>query len=112
MSEFKSQRECWEALLAGKTLVNLNGNKRKLSEFVTCELGFHYPTNFEHFMEWSTYVEPKKKVMIAPSLNKDDLGRYFITSTMHSSAEQAKHFSGKSFIKWMIETPYAIEVEE
>lgn len=61
--------------------------------------------------EW---VEPKKRVLMAPATLIDHTGKPRITSALYSSEEEAKVLLsqyGGIFIKWLIDTPYAIEVE-
>ncbi len=69
-----------------------------------------YAINFKHLIE---YVEPKPKVKMAPALIKSiaDSKRYYVTSDLYASKDAAMNSHDKFFVKWLIDTPYAIEVD-
>lgn len=50
----------------------------------------------------------KKKVKLAPALCHT-FGDYYVENSMYASENEAKR--NKTFVKWLIDTPYAIEVE-
>lgn len=52
----------------------------------------------------------KKTVRMAPSLTRDEDGRYHITNALHESLEHAKDCCSWAFVRWLIDT-HAIEVE-
>lgn len=113
MGEFRSQRECWEALLAGKTLIDDRGSIRRLQAGnIVDRAGFPLETSFRDYECWSTYIEPKKMIKLAPALTQDFAGRYYITDPLYASEEQAKErCSAARFVRWLIDT-HSVDVEE
>lgn len=53
----------------------------------------------------------KKVVRMAPALLKYISGDYRISVWLYESEERAKEAQGGMFIRWLIDTPYAIDVE-
>jgi hypothetical protein len=115
----KTQKECYEALLRGEKLVqehryplylnqkgklvftNEQGNEQGYSESFVC------PDKYE------IYTEPKKRVRYAPALYASGLsGRHMVGRDLFASEQIAKDAYGIVFIRWLIDTPYAVEVEE
>lgn len=119
MSNFKSQAEVWQALLDGKIVADISRENKYKFEHGSCWVAFLDPNSvyqpcdqsFYKYKKYSIYIEPKPKkiVRMAPALSKSSNG-YFITGTIFQSEEIAKERS-TNFSKWLIDTPYAIEVE-
>lgn len=59
----------------------------------------------------SRYKEPKKIMKMAPVVLRSNMGIFRISYRLHSSEEDARNEFGDSFAKWLIDTPYAIELE-
>jgi hypothetical protein len=55
----------------------------------------------------------RKTIKIAPALHADgfDKDLYRISPYLYVSEEQARERTGKYFLRWLIDTPYAVEVE-
>ncbi len=120
MSEFKNQAEVWQALLDGKTICNTY-KKFKITDrtvfsstindndWEECSLSF---VDYDQF---HIYTEPKQKkiVRMAPALILAD-GDYFVGGNLFSSEKSAINYHARGslkFIKWLIDTPYAVDVE-
>ena len=115
MRSFKTQQECLEALLKGEWLSNEEKDliRHMDSGRVVNERGEHVTTCFNDPERWFTYTPPKekKKIKLAPSLTKDKDGHYHVTHALHESVAHAKDCCSWSFVRWLVGTPYELEVE-
>jgi hypothetical protein len=53
----------------------------------------------------------RKTVKMAPALCQSVTGTRWLTDTIYASETQAKDDNAKSFVRWLIDTPYEISVE-
>lgn len=62
--------------------------------------------------EFGYYIE-KKRSKMAPMLYKDPEGTVSVSGSMYASEISAKVDidSGETFIRWLIDTPYALEID-
>ncbi len=114
---FKNQLEMYKALVEGKKIHGLNWDKGEYIHFVNgflvSEDDFSlYDMDGTRHTHMQLYKEPKKKVKMAPVLARLYGGELIISLTVYSSEQEARaSCSDTFFIKWLIDTPYAIEVE-
>jgi hypothetical protein len=126
MSEFKSQAEVWQALLDGKTVYEVDEphmtecykiiNGTVMYKVIYSDMDWAQSNNrFHCYKSYGVYTDqkPKKIVRMAPALVFAD-GYYFIGGNLYSSEKSAINYHARGslkFVKWLIDTPYAIEVE-
>jgi hypothetical protein len=69
-----------------------------------------YPADFTAKFSEVKFASKKKVVRMAPALccNKD---RHYLSSILYSTEGEAKKSWGTHFLKWLIDTPYAVNVE-
>lgn len=59
---------------------------------------------------WGLYVEPKKKIELAPALGRGS--HYWISSTLYLSEEAARKDLKSAFVRWPAIPGEFVEVEE
>jgi hypothetical protein len=121
MSEFKSQAEVWQSLLDGNIIKMTNGVT--LYQLLNGNLHYSYGSTWsvssEDLSDFDCYetffkIQKKKIVRMAPALfyNARDL---CISHLCYASEDAAKNdierYLHIKFKKWLIDTPYAIDVE-
>jgi hypothetical protein len=69
-----------------------------------------YPGDFKADFTEVELARHKKVVRMAPVLchHRD---RHYLSTLLFSTEEEAKKIEGFHFIKWLIDTPYAVDVE-
>jgi len=120
MSEFKSQAEVWQALLDGKTICNTY-KKFKITDRTVFSSAINdndweeCSLSFVGYNQFHIYTVPKQKKIIrmAPALSKVDssIYKYRVEDYLYASEHEAKIECGHDFVKWLIDTPYAVDVE-
>jgi len=117
MSEFNSQAEVWGALLGGKTICAedfrykfFDGNLLESKNLGCYNVSYQQFKSYHYF---STYAEPKvrKTIKMAPALCEfEESNTYYIAYRLFRSEEEARK-AHTNLVKWLIDTPYAIDVE-
>jgi hypothetical protein len=122
MSEFKSQAEAWQALLDGKTIYEVDEphmtecyriiNGTVMYKVITSDMDWDQSNNrFHCYKSYGIYHEQKKKIVrMAPALIYRGEG-YETSNILFESVEEAGAWYDNDFRKWLIDTPYAVDVE-
>ena len=129
MTEFKVESSGWYRTRDGRyaeVVVNPKVNPRSVFGCVENEHGFrtwyingHYhdytaPAVSIDLVEYLGKERPKQKkvVRMAPALILEDDGGYHVISReIYPTEQAAKNDHGDNFVRWLIDTPYAVEVE-
>lgn len=80
------------------------------------EMGFYDAACRQHQNDLVEYLgkerpKQKKVVRMAPSLFRLESNRFGTSTWLYQSEEHARQAQGDSFVRWLIDTPLAIEVE-
>ena len=124
---FKVTQSGWYRTRDGRlaeVVCNPKGQDRPCLGYVENELSFrswfvngHYHDKFPSadadLVEYLGKERPKQKkvVRMAPSLLCDQRGYYLISDHIHDSEKKARDWYKETFVRWLIDTPYAIDVE-
>lgn len=72
--------------------------------------GRYVSNEMEHFDDIIAEWKEKRTVKMAPALYQSAVGTY-LSYKFFESEEQARTYGSTSFVRWLIGTPYEIEVE-
>lgn len=88
----------------GEVSISFNGGK-------TWRSWTPYPSDFKAEFTEVKLAKQKKVVRMAPALVEYNKGHYCITETMFATNTEAEIINKPHFRRWLIDTPYAIDVE-
>ena len=110
---FEAMAEMWKALLDGKKIRHHTWKENEYlyieNKTVKDEMGNIAVFDFSYPNEWGIYTEPKKKKKVAPVLRYMN-NTYLVSAPLFESEEEAKEWAEDKYVRWLIDTPYALEV--